>query len=64
VRISRIVSGEGAELAQNIPGRYVFPGVRKSFRIKTAASACAAGRARLRLDADGAMTDFDAACAR
>lgn len=64
VRISRIVSGEGAELAQNIPGRYVFPGVRKSFRIQAAAPACAAGRTRLRVDADGAMTDFDAACAR
>lgn len=64
VRISRIVSGDGAEVAQNIPGRYVFPGVRKSFRIQAAASNCATGRARLRVDADGAMTDFDAACAR
>jgi fimbrial chaperone protein len=64
VRISRIVASDGAEVAQNIPGRYVFPGVRKAFRIQATSSVCATGRASLRVDADGAMTDFNAACAR
>lgn len=64
VRISRIVAEDGSEVAQNIPGRYVFPGVRKSLRIQAASAKCASGRARLRVDADGAMTDFDAACRR
>ncbi|MFD0726360.1 fimbrial biogenesis chaperone [Lysobacter brunescens] len=64
VRLSRVMSGEGVELAQNIPGRYVFPGVRKQLRIPAAAPACAGGRVPLKLDAGATMTGFDAACAR
>lgn len=64
VRLSRVVSAEGTEVAQNIPGRYVFPGVRKQLRIPVANLACTGGRIPLKLDAGGATTDFDAACAR
>ncbi|HEY1138527.1 MAG TPA: fimbria/pilus periplasmic chaperone [Xanthomonadaceae bacterium] len=64
VRLSRVVSGDGTEIAQNIPGRYVFPGVRKQLRIPVGTLACTSGRIPLKLDAGGAMTGFDAACAR
>lgn len=63
VRMSRIVAGDGTELSQNIPGRYVFPGTRKQLLVPVAATACSGGRMPLRVDTDGVMTDFDAVCA-
>lgn len=63
VRMSRIVAADGSELSQNIPGRYVFPGIRKDLHIPVAARTCSGGRVPLRVDTDGVMTDFDAECA-
>jgi fimbrial chaperone protein len=64
IRMSRIVASDGSELAQNIPGRYVFPGIRKNVRIPVAARACSGKELPLRVDTDGVMTDFDAVCTR
>ena len=64
VRLSRVVAGNGAEVAQNIPGRYVFPGITKQLRIPVQGLACTGGRVPLKMDAGGATTDFYAACAR
>jgi fimbrial chaperone protein len=64
VRMSRIVAVDGTELSQNIPGRYVFPGIRKDVLVPVAKPSCSSGRLPLRVDTDGVMTDFDALCTR
>jgi hypothetical protein len=63
VRMSRIVDREGSEISQNIPGRYVFPGVRKELRVPAESLSCGASLMPLRVDTDGVMTEFNAACA-
>lgn len=55
-RISRIVSDEGKTVSDALPGRYVFPGIEKTYRVKADAALCQE-QGRLRIETDAALVD-------
>jgi len=57
-RISRLVSGEDKTVSDALPGRYVFPGIEKTYRVKADAALCRE-QGRLKIETDGALVDAE-----
>lgn len=59
IRLSRIITADGALVSESIPGRYVFPGVSKTYNIPVPREMCKSGAARLRIQAENENADTD-----
>lgn len=62
-RISRLVGDGDATVTDALPGRYVFPGVEKTYRVKADAALCR-DKGRIRIETDGAVVDAEPASPR
>jgi fimbrial chaperone protein len=62
-RISRILSGEDKTLTEALPGRYIFPGIEKTYRVKVDPAYCR-DAGKLRIETDTATVDAEPASPR
>lgn len=62
-RLSRVVAGEGRTVTDALPGRYVFPGIEKTYRVRADASLCRE-QGRLKIETDAAVVDAEPASPR
>jgi fimbrial chaperone protein len=62
-RISRIVAGEDKSVTDAVPGRYIFPGIEKAYRLKVDPALCR-DPGRMRIETDQGLVDAEPASPR